>query len=431
MFSNSDEAKQFACDLRFYARDHQYDLPLNVFQGMTAKSCGLSDFDEMVHVGTFDAVPKETFLRRLQAQLEEHQLDLAAAEIVEDLAAASPDEMILHPDGSAFAGIEKLQSLINSGQPAIAQFRRGENSILVKVVPLNRHLPIFVSERLGPNGLVKFNHPLYRQTLNRGPESPFTGSYRKLNKKLGFNPDARRPQYRDDRLADRLICAAQTTLSPADISRRHYWCFDLLIMALDIISDGIEIKEHKLRAARQTARFLFHGGEPGHWGNIPTVEELLNTLVEYSLLDAYREAAELVLNFDPASAAMSEDCFQAPIHLLPSRYGIGYQPSLYGWPGTDEWIARYGDLAGVAFVPEIDPDNLAVAAAISTFKRLGKIRFLDREEAQAYLDGEGRQWIDYWPVVRIPSGLSAPPRREPLTTGKRFLRWLLGGRNDK
>jgi len=431
VFSNIDEAKRFACDLCFGIRKMGCRKPLNLFQDMVARACGFRDFSQMTGIVTeFTSPSRDVFIPQIRAELASLDSSLDVDAIVKALTPADPVRIVLHKDGSAFASEKKLTAFLASGQPALVEFRLGNHAILVKFYPFRDHLPMFITERIGPEDqeFPKITHPTYRRIHKQTPASWFTFSLRKYCWKLGFDPDAGRPRYADDDLADQLIRAAHYALWRSDVAQRHVWCFELLIAGLDALAtDQSRLKSHTVRDARKFSRWLFQDApRPRWWHDDSPREALLEELKKHGLLDACKAAADLLLSLDD-TAPLVIDGFVAPFHFLPSEYGIGCQPSLYGLPGTPEWLARNGDLEGVALLPDFDPDDLVTLAAYRELKRIGIVRFLNREEAQAYLDGEGREWIDQWPVVRVPEGLTVPVRRAwPSRRARTWFRHLWG-----
>lgn|GEM_PF-7103791 len=416
MFTNLDSAKKFARRLRSQLQDSGCDTPLSVCQEITARICQYKDWHHLMRaISHHPNHPERQIVVALFAiELAALGATLDATAILDHLAPANVDQVILHPNGDAFLDLagqhHMLDSLLRSGQPGLAEFRRGSLRRIVKMVPFMRHLPMFVSVRLAQDDVDgDIDHPLYRQTTNRLAESWFSPAYRALCGKLGFDPDWERPKYRDDRLADLLICAAQHAVWPVQIARTHVWVQEMLIVALDAIRVGEKRTDsHKVREARRYGRYLFHDGpQPNRWREEPPAEELREQLKECQLLDAIRMAADLVLGLDTSFPLADGFC---TFDFLPSEHGTGCQPSLYGWAGDTSWTESYGDLAGIAIRPEIDPDDLIRQAAQIHLEKQG-VRFLNPEEAQAYLDGDGAYWANRYGYGQVPDGFSY--REEP------------------
>lgn len=117
--------------------------------------------------------------------------------------------------------------------------------------------------------------------------------------------------------------------------------------------------------------------------NVPRVKEL-------------RSACERVIRANPHR---SEPMVYTYIEFLPSSYGPGYKASLYGWVGEhdeDGWQTQYSDLHGIALLPSADQlkKRVWVRTCVQKLKRQGVV-FLDRQQSENYLQGEGRYWL-WW-----------------------------------
>lgn len=429
MFPNINSAKKFARRLRALLAESGCTVPLMQCQEITAQICQYKDWHHLMRaISHHPNHPERALVQaRLEIELAALGAALDAGSLLDHLAPQTDDQMVLHPDGGAFSGLaaehRMLDSLLRSGQPALAEFRRGNLRRIVKMVPFMRHLPVFVSVRLTSEDAPvdgEISQPLYRLTTNRPPESWFSPAYRTLCAKLNFNPDFGRPKYRDKQLADFLIRAAQHAVWPAQINRSHSWALEMLIVALDVISSGgPRAESHKVREGRRYGRYLFHNGsQPNRWRDELPAGELCEQLRQHQLLDAIRTAAGLLLELDVGYPLADGFC---TFHFLPSEHGTGCQPSLYGWAGDPSWIENYGDLAGVALRPTFDPDDLVRNAAQAQLERQG-VLFLNPDDAQAYLDEEGSYWANRFGYGQVPDGLSL--REEPLAISwlRRFSR---------
>lgn len=433
MFTHVDSAKKFAKRLQRLLKESGCEVALTTSQKITARSWQYKDWFHLQNAinHTPNLPDREVIAQLLQQELDTLKAPLNAREILDHLVPDELDVMILHEDGAAFVDFLEAKDLLASGQPALAEFRSGEAHVILKLVRYRTHTPTFLTACLGQTTREdenRINHPLFRKSRNRRAESWFTPDFREYCQKLGFNPDAGRPHYPDNNLADRLIRAAQYALWPSGMALKHIYCFELLIAGLDVLAvDQVRLKADTARNARKFSRWLFQDApQPRWWHDDSPRDALLEELQAHDLLDACKVAADILLALDD-TAPLIVDGFVAPFHLLPSEYGIGCQPSLYGLPGTPEWLSQYSFLQGVALLPDFDPDDLVTLAAYRELKGIGMVRFLNREEAQAYLDGEGRKWINHWPVARVPEGLSAPERRsQPIRRVRTWLHHLWG-----
>lgn len=418
MFSSIDSAKKFAKRLCRALQEAGIETKLSTCHRITAVICQYKDWH---HLHT--ALPhhphhpnRAIVVERLQKEFVDLGTSLDAETLLNHLVPELPYDLIQHANGTAllerYGQDAHVASLLSDGQPGVIEIRHGNIGVIVKRLTFRSHLPVFVTSRLGDTSgsdRDRINHPVFRQVLNRPPESWFGESYRQLCRTLGFDPDWKRPAYRDDHLADTLIRAAQLIRWPSGLIGRQPSTFEMLLTALDVIStDGRRPAAEKVRYGRRYARYVFHDGpRPQGYGPEPEPGLIVEELTAHQLTEAVGIAVDILLSLDSTTPLDTNSSFCAPFHFLPGEYGVGCQPSLYGWPGEPIWTERYGHLRGVALRPDLDIDDLVALAAMQKLEEQG-VRFFSRAEAQAYLDDEGARWAHRHGYGRVPEGLVLP-----------------------
>jgi hypothetical protein len=118
---------------------------------------------------------------------------------------------------------------------------------------------------------------------------------------------------------------------------------------------------------------------------------------------------KLMLVFAPRSTHRQDVSFEVTrIHVLPSKWSVGYVVSFYAKPDTgepDHWYPEaYGYIRGVARLPEdagTDESNLWRRTVVHRLRRQG-VTFLIGEDADVYEKRRGRIWSIFWktPILR-------------------------------
>lgn len=417
MFSVIDSAKEFARALQLYLRSEGAEAKLSACQELTARICQYKNWHHLHKaIGHHPNLPnRSTVAMLLSHELRSIGLPRDGGTVLDELVPASRWELILHPNGAAFERYlhnHRIASLLQEKRPELVEFRCDGQSIIVKLVPWREHLPFWISARLNPsedNLFERVDHPLFKLTKGDGDISWFHPTFRRLCKRFGIDPDKGRPVYRDDQLADRLIRAAHRMMWPSQVAQHHPALLELLITALDTLSTDRRPIAGKVQYGRRLARHLFNeASQPGTLSDQPPAETILSDIAAHGLVEPVKEASAVLLSLDHSTPL--RDAYCAAFHFLPSEFGSGYQPSLYGWPGDPEWAEQYGDLQGVALRPALDADQLVELANMRALENQGVI-FLAPDEAQAYLDSEGSDWAHRFGHGRVPHDLALQPRQ--------------------
>lgn len=99
------------------------------------------------------------------------------------------------------------------------------------------------------------------------------------------------------------------------------------------------------------------------------------------------------------SRTVTQSMQTTTIEFLPSAFGPGTNGSVSGWYGAhdpvDGWLSQdYSHVAGVARQPSkdrMDSDGW-LATVVARLRRQG-VLFIDQQQEQQYLQGEGLYWL--------------------------------------